>query len=59
MINLHVHFKDDPSDGGTANLTENLITNEAHLYIFKQVCLDEVKTFIDKATELLKKDLIL
>lgn len=55
MITLEVYFNDNESFDGQALLEENLITNQCKLLLKPTLFVSETKSFIDKATELLKQ----
>lgn len=52
-MTLNVYFVSD-NQNGTANLIENLITNEVKLKIYKNLCSNEIEGLIDKALKKLK-----
>lgn len=57
MIDLDVYFDsyDAYDTDGTAVLYENLITNRVHLVLNNHLVLGEIKHFIKKAENILKK----
>lgn len=55
MIQLDVYFNDDINLDGQALLEENLITGQVVLRLKEKLFISEIRYFIDKATELLKK----
>lgn len=57
-MTLNVYFIDHQNNwDGSAVLRENLITDKCILEIDSGVFIDETRKFIDKATQILKKDM--